>query len=64
MGCCWAPASPSFWAICYIATALLGSAICLAAHLAPAVRNLEDDLADHDWAESIGQGSQVRMQMA
>jgi MFS family permease len=48
----------------FIATALLGSMVCLAAYLVPVVRNLEDDLADHDWDESIVQGSTVMAQMA
>jgi MFS family permease len=38
-------------ALLFVATAFLGSAVCLAGYLFPAVRNIEDDLDDHD-AES------------
>lgn len=32
----------------FVATALLGSMVCFGGYLFPALRNLEDDLADHD----------------
>ena len=35
-------------ALMFVGTALLGSTVCVAAYLFPAVRNIEDELADHD----------------
>lgn len=51
-------------ALLFVATALLGSAACLAGYLFPAVRNIEDDLADHDAEVTNDYGQQALAQMA
>jgi MFS transporter, DHA3 family, macrolide efflux protein len=50
-------------ALLFVATAFLGSAVCLAGYLFPAIRNIEDDLADHDAeaANVFGNGTLVPM---
>ncbi|MCE7982925.1 MAG: MFS transporter [Caldilinea sp. CFX5] len=48
----------------FVATALLGSTICLGGYLFPALRNLEDELADHDWEDGIVQGNDIMVQLA
>jgi hypothetical protein len=37
-------------ALMFVATSLLGGGLCLAGYLFPAVRNIEEDLADHPFA--------------
>lgn len=51
-------------ALLFVGSALLGSTVCGAAYLFPAVRNIEDDLADHDLRDSLLQGSNAMAQVA
>ena len=48
----------------FIATALLGSIVCFGGYLFPALRNLEDDLADHDAEVANTYGNETLPQMA
>jgi MFS transporter, DHA3 family, macrolide efflux protein len=43
-------------ALLFVGTALLGSTVCLAGYLFPAVRNIEDNLVDYDMGDSMLQG--------
>jgi hypothetical protein len=47
----------------FIATALLGSTVCFGGYLFPALRNVEDDLADHDADAADAYGNQALAQM-
>jgi hypothetical protein len=51
-------------ALLFVATAVLGSMVSLAGYLFPAVRNIEDDLADHDVAVTSNYGKQPFTQLA
>lgn len=51
-------------ALMFVGTAVLGSMVCLAGYLFPAVRNIEDDLADHDVAPSARYAGDALGQMA
>lgn len=51
-------------ALMFVGAALLGSTVCIAAYLFPAVRNIEDDLADHDMSTLSPPGAETVAQMA
>jgi MFS transporter, DHA3 family, macrolide efflux protein len=51
-------------ALMFVAAALLGSTVCGAAYLFPAVRNIEDELADHDVCAPSAPGAAALAQMS
>ncbi|MCL4860052.1 MAG: MFS transporter [Caldilineaceae bacterium] len=51
-------------ALMFVGAALLGSTVCGAAYLFPAVRNIEDELADHDVRAPSAPGGEALAQMS
>jgi MFS family permease len=45
-------------ALMFVVTSLLGAALCFVGYLFPAVRNIEEDLADHSYVAPIGTEAQ------
>ncbi|RIK30845.1 MAG: MFS transporter [Chloroflexi bacterium] len=50
-------------ALMFVSAALLGSTVCGAGYLFPAVRNIEDELADHDVRTPSAPGNEALVQM-